>query len=206
MNLKRALAATLLAGTVSLTGGGTAHAENFFKMLFQGSDNFRPQASGPGSSLPQKYQRQRVRYNTNEKPGTIIIHSDEKFLYLVEGNGKAMRYGVGVGREGFGWKGNVTIGRKAEWPGWTPPASMRARERAKGRILPAYMEGGPKNPLGARAMYLYRGGKDTIFRIHGTSEPWTIGHNVSSGCIRLVNADVSDLYSRVPIGTKVVVR
>jgi lipoprotein-anchoring transpeptidase ErfK/SrfK len=206
MNLRRAFAAVLLAGAVSLTGGGSAHAENFFKMLFQGSDNFGPKVSGPGASVPSKYKRQRVRYETNEKPGTIVIHSNEKFLYLVEGNGRAMRYGVGVGREGFGWKGNVTIGRKAEWPGWTPPASMRARERAKGRILPAYMEGGPKNPLGARAMYLYRGGKDTIFRIHGTSEPWTIGHNVSSGCIRLVNADVSDLYSRVPVGTKVVVR
>jgi lipoprotein-anchoring transpeptidase ErfK/SrfK len=206
MNLRRAFAATLLAGAVTLTAGGSAHAENFFKLLFQGSDNFRPQASGPGASIPYKYQRQRVRYNTNERPGTIVIHSDEKFLYLVEGNGKAIRYGVGVGREGFGWRGNVTIGRKAEWPGWTPPASMIARERKKGRILPAYMEGGPKNPLGARAMYLYRGGKDTIFRIHGTSEPWTIGHNVSSGCIRMVNADVSDLYSRVPVGTKVVVR
>ena len=206
MNLKRALAASLIAGAVSLTTGGSAQAENFFQKIFRPSDNFGVRASGPGASLPSKYQRQRVRYNTSEKPGTIIIHSNEKYLYLVEGNGKALRYGVGVGREGFGWQGNVKIGRKAEWPGWTPPASMRARERAKGRILPAYMEGGPKNPLGARAMYLYKGGNDTLFRIHGTSEPWTIGHTVSSGCIRMVTADVSDLYSRVPVGTKVVVR
>lgn len=206
MNFRRVIAASLLAGAMSLTAGSGAHAQNFFQKLFQGSDNFGPRVAGPGAPLPYKYQKQRVRFATNEKPGTIIIDSDEKFLYLVEGNGKALRYGVGVGREGFGWRGDVKIGRKAEWPGWTPPAEMIRRERKKGRILPAYMEGGPQNPLGARAMYLYRGGNDTIFRIHGTSEPWTIGHNVSSGCIRMVNADVSDLYSRVPVGTKVVVR
>ncbi|WEK52277.1 MAG: L,D-transpeptidase [Candidatus Kaistia colombiensis] len=206
MNFRRVVAASLLAGAVSLTASGSANAENFFQKLFQGSDNFGPRVAGPGAALPYKYQRQRVRFATNEKPGTIIIDSGDKFLYLVEGNGKALRYGVGVGRDGFGWQGNVKIGRKAEWPGWTPPPEMIRRERKKGRILPAYMEGGPKNPLGARAMYLYRGGQDTIFRIHGTSEPWTIGQNVSSGCIRMVNADVSDLYSRVPVGTKVVVQ
>ena len=116
-----------------MTAGGSAHAQNFFQKLFQPSDNFR--ATGPGAPLPYKYQKQRVRFATNEKPGTIIIDSNEKFLYLVEGNGKALRYGVGVGRDGFGWQGNVKIGRKAEWPGWTPPPEMIRRERKKGRII-----------------------------------------------------------------------
>ncbi|MCX5512477.1 L,D-transpeptidase [Kaistia algarum] len=203
MKIGRVLSGMLLAAAMTMPSQH-ANAENFLKLLFQGNGDFQP--SGPGVSLQSKYQRQRVNYGTNEKPGTIVIDTDQKFLYLVEGNGKAMRYGVGVGREGFGWNGTVKIGRKAEWPTWTPPPEMRARERKKGRILPVSMEGGPQNPLGARAMYLYDGGRDTMFRIHGTSEPWTIGHNVSSGCIRMVNADVSDLYSRAPIGTKVIVR
>jgi len=204
MKIGRILGSALVASAL-MTTSEAAHAENFFKLLFQGNGTFQP--AGPGvSSLPSQYQRQRVRFPTNEKPGTIIIDANNKFLYLVEGNGTAMRYGVGVGREGFGWHGTVKIGRKAEWPTWTPPPEMRARERKKGRILPVSMEGGPQNPLGARAMYLYDGGRDTMYRIHGTSEPWTIGHNVSSGCIRMVNADVSDLYERAPVGTKVVVR
>ena len=136
----------------------------------------------------------------SEKPGTIIINSRQHFLYYVLGDGKAVRYGIGVGREGFGWKGTVSVGRKAEWPTWTPPPEMVAREKARGRILPASMKGGPNNPLGARALYLYRGGNDTMYRIHGTSEPWTIGLNVSSGCIRMVNKDVVDLYNRAKVG------
>jgi lipoprotein-anchoring transpeptidase ErfK/SrfK len=151
------------------------------------------------------FMRKQVRIQTNEAPGTIIVDSQRKYLYFVEGAGMATRYGVGVGKEGFGWSGTMKVGRKAEWPGWTPPASMIKRERAKGRILPAYMEGGPANPLGARAMYLYRGGNDSLFRIHGTNQPWTIGQNMSSGCIRMMNEDVEHLYSRVPKGTKVVV-
>ncbi|MCY0093897.1 L,D-transpeptidase [Hoeflea ulvae] len=152
-----------------------------------------------------KYWRKKVRLNTNEKPGTIIIDTNTKYLYFVEGNNRATRYGVGVGREGFGWSGTVKVGRKAEWPGWTPPATMIARERKKGRNLPAYMKGGPNNPLGARALYLYKGGRDTIFRIHGTNQPWTIGQNMSSGCIRMMNEDVEHLYSRAGIGSKVIV-
>ncbi|MBB3936811.1 L,D-transpeptidase [Aureimonas phyllosphaerae] len=152
-----------------------------------------------------RFARQSVRIATKEKPGTIVIDTDRKFLYFVEGNGMATRYGVGVGKEGFSWGGTMSIGRKAEWPGWTPPAAMRVREKAKGRILPAYMPGGPENPLGARAMYLYRGGGDSMFRIHGTNQPWTIGLNMSSGCIRMMNDDVAHLYERAKRGTKVVV-
>jgi lipoprotein-anchoring transpeptidase ErfK/SrfK len=142
-----------------------------------------------------------VNYDTVQRPGTIVIDTRQRYLYLVLEDGKAQRYGVGVGREGFGWSGTVRIGRKAEWPRWTPPAAMRKRQP----YLPASMEGGPSNPLGARAMYLYDGGRDTLFRIHGSNEPWTIGHAVSSGCFRMRNEDVIELYSRVGVGTKVVV-
>ncbi|WP_182086786.1 L,D-transpeptidase [Aureimonas sp. ME7] len=152
-----------------------------------------------------RFMRQSVRIATKEKPGTIVIDTDRKFLYFVEAGGTATRYGVGVGKDGFSWGGTMSVGRKAEWPGWTPPAAMRAREKAKGRILPAYMAGGPDNPLGARAMYLYRGGGDSMFRIHGTNQPWTIGQNMSSGCIRMMNEDVTHLYERAGKGTKVVV-
>lgn len=152
-----------------------------------------------------KYRRAQVKIATNEAPGTIIVDSRNKYLYFVEGRGMATRYGVGVGKEGFGWSGAMKVGRKAEWPSWTPPKPMIVRERAKGNIIPPFMEGGPGNPLGARAMYLYRGGKDSLFRIHGTNQPWTIGHNMSSGCIRMMNQDVEHLYSRVPSGTRVIV-
>src|SRR5690242_19782837 len=148
--------------------------------------------------LPPQYQRQMVLYRTSEPPGTIIVHTSERFLYLVQGNGRAMRYGIGVGREGFQWQGLLKISRKQEWPDWTPPPEMIARQP----YLPRFMAGGPGNPLGARALYL--GG--TVYRIHGTNQPQTIGSAVSSGCFRLVNNDVIDLYERVPVGTKVVVR
>jgi len=155
--------------------------------------------------LPAKFKRRGVIVATREAPGTIIIDTNNKFLYHIEGRNRATRYGVGVGRDGFGWSGVVNVGAKKEWPTWTPPAEMRARERAAGRILPVSMEGGPDNPLGARAMYLYKGGRDTIYRIHGTNQPWTIGLNLSSGCIRMMNKDVEHLYSKVGIGTKVIV-
>lgn len=152
-----------------------------------------------------EFMRKKVRLKTNEKPGTIIIDTSTKYLYYVEGNDRATRYGVGVGREGFGWSGIVKVGRKAEWPDWRPPASMIARERRNGRNIPTYVKGGPNNPLGARAMYLYKGGRDTIFRIHGTNQPWTIGLNMSSGCIRMMNEDVKHLYERADVGSKVIV-
>jgi len=144
------------------------------------------------------YRRQLVFFRTTDAPGTIEIHTAERFLYLVLGNNRALRYGIGVGREGFQWSGLVTIVRKAEWPDWTPPPEMIARQP----YLPRFMAGGPGNPLGARAMYL--GG--TVYRIHGTNQPETIGQSVSSGCFRLANGDVVDLYSRANVGTKVIVR
>ncbi len=153
----------------------------------------------PGPArLPPAYQRQAVFYRTTEQPGTIIVVTSERFLYLVQGNNRALRYGIGVGRDGFQWSGLLKITRKAEWPDWTPPAEMIARQP----YLPRFMAGGPGNPLGARALYL----GTTVYRIHGTNQPQTIGHAVSSGCFRLVNNDVIDLYDRVPVGTKVVVR
>jgi len=147
--------------------------------------------------LPARLRRQVVSYATREAPGTIIIDTPNTYLYLVMGNGQAMRYGIGVGRDGFTWSGIQSIAKKAEWPDWVPPPEMIQRQP----YLPRHMAGGPGNPLGARAMYL--GG--TVYRIHGTNAPATIGTHVSSGCIRLTNEDVSDLYSRVNVGTKVVV-
>ncbi|MEM9104733.1 MAG: L,D-transpeptidase [Pseudomonadota bacterium] len=142
-----------------------------------------------------------VSYETKYKPGTIIIDTPNRFLYLVLPDGKARRYGVGVGKPGFEWAGTHNITRKAQWPDWRPPAQMIAREKKKGRILPTFMAGGPANPLGARALYL----GSTLYRIHGTNQPWTIGGAVSSGCIRMRNEDVVELYERVGTGTKVIV-
>jgi lipoprotein-anchoring transpeptidase ErfK/SrfK len=144
-----------------------------------------------------RFEKQLVDYSGREGTGTIIVDTPNKFLYLVEGNGKALRYGIGVGRPGFTWSGVKAITAKREWPDWTPPAEMIARRPD----LPRHMEGGPENPLGARAMYL----GSSLYRIHGSNEPWTIGTNVSSGCIRMRNEDVIDLYGRVNVGTKVVV-
>lgn len=167
--------------------------------------SYYPEEVSKNRIAPFKYRRQTVTYKTSQKPGTIVIDTRKHFLYYVLGNDRAVRYGVGVGRDGFGWNGTVTVGRKAEWPTWTPPPEMIERERQRGRVLPAQMKGGIRNPLGARALYLYKNGHDTIYRIHGTSEPWTIGLNVSSGCIRLLNKDVVDLYNRTKVGAKVVV-
>lgn len=155
--------------------------------------------------VPSKFQRTKVRFRTNEPAGTIIVNTNTKFLYFVQGNGRAIRYGVGVGRQGFGWSGVMHVGRKQEWPSWTPPKEMVVRERRYGHNIPLFMRGGPNNPLGARALYLYRNGHDSMFRIHGTNQPWSIGKNMSSGCIRMMNANVKDLYSRASVGTKVVV-
>jgi lipoprotein-anchoring transpeptidase ErfK/SrfK len=146
-------------------------------------------------------RRQTVRYDSSYGAGTIVVNTTERRLYYTLGNGKAIKYGVGVGRDGFTWSGTHKVTRKAEWPGWTPPATMIRREAAKGRKLPAFMPGGPENPLGARALYI----GSTIYRIHGTNQPWTIGQAMSSGCIRMANEDVQHLYEQAGIGTKVVV-
>jgi lipoprotein-anchoring transpeptidase ErfK/SrfK len=151
--------------------------------------------------IDPQYLPQMVDYETKYKPGTIVIDTVNRFLYLVMENGKARRYGVGVGKPGFEWAGEHKVTRKAEWPDWHPPKEMIAREAAKGHYLPAHMPGGEANPLGARAMYL----GSTLYRIHGTNAPWTIGYGVSSGCIRMRNQDVVDLYERVKVGTRVIV-
>ena len=156
------------------------------------------------------YRRKVVQYAIRETPGTIVINPSEHFLYLVEEGGRALRYGVGVGGEGFAWSGVATVHSKQEWPDWYPTNDYLQRQPAVRPNLNELQSGlgmvaGPANPLGARALYLWQGNKDTLYRIHGTNEPWTIGKNVSSGCIRLTNEDVIDLYDRTPVGTKVVV-
>jgi lipoprotein-anchoring transpeptidase ErfK/SrfK len=148
-------------------------------------------------AVDPKYQRQIVTYDGKERPGTVVIDTPNRFLYLVQEGGKAMRYGIGVGRPGFTWAGVKTVSMKKEWPDWRPPAEMLKRRPD----LPRYMPGGADNPLGARAMYL----GSSLYRIHGSNEPWTIGQAVSSGCIRMRNEDVTDLYERVKVGTRVVV-
>ena len=196
---RAAAAAVVVAAATSFAT--SAFASPFFPF---GPPNQAPVAQMPAyeatdesAELPARFKRQIVDYRTSEQPGTIVIDTPNTYLYLVLGNGKAMRYGIGVGREGFTWSGTQTISKKAEWPDWTPPAEMLERQP----YLPRFMAGGPGNPLGARAMYLGA----SVYRIHGTNDPSTIGHRVSSGCIRLTNDDVADLYSRVNLGTKVVV-
>ncbi|QBR70606.1 L,D-transpeptidase [Beijerinckiaceae bacterium] len=162
------------------------------------------------SQINSAFLRKNVAYVTKEAPGTIVIDHGNHFLYHVEKGGRATRYGVGVGREGFGWAGDATINSKQEWPDWYPPKEMlERRPDLMNKMVELQsgigMHGGPTNPLGARAMYLWHGKQDTLFRIHGTNEPWTVGQNFSSGCIRMINQDVMDLYQRTPVGTTVVV-
>ena len=180
-------------------GGG------FLEALLTGGAPQQPQTAISGASEPAdvkaepepQFRRQEVDYTGPEAAGTIVVDTPERFLFLVEPHGKALRYGIGVGRPGFEWAGVKRISRKSEWPDWTPPAQMLLRRPD----LPRHMAGGPENPLGARALYL----GSSLYRIHGTNEPSTIGHNVSSGCIRMMNEDVIDLYDRVPVGATVVV-
>lgn len=164
------------------------------QMIYQ-----QQEAAGDPTQRPfdPKYEKQMVEYHGKEGAGTIVVDTPNKFLYLVQGEGRALRYGIGVGKPGFTWSGIKTVSAKKEWPAWTPPPEMLARRPD----LPRHMEGGPENPLGARAMYL----GSSLYRIHGSNEPWTIGTNVSSGCIRMRNQDVIDLYGRVNVGAKVVV-
>jgi lipoprotein-anchoring transpeptidase ErfK/SrfK len=190
----------LAIGTVAFSASAVAAPLPLFPFFLQPQTEAAPppvQYEGRSVEMPARLRRQVVSYSTREAPGTIIIDTPNTYLYYVLGNGQAMRYGIGVGREGFTWSGTQTITKKAEWPDWTPPPEMIARQP----YLPRHMAGGPGNPLGARAMYL--GG--SIYRIHGTNAPETIGTRVSSGCLRLTNQDVIDLYSRVNVGTKVIV-
>jgi lipoprotein-anchoring transpeptidase ErfK/SrfK len=156
-----------------------------------------PQLEPPGTAIDPQFMRQEVEYRGEETPGTIVVDTPQHFLYLVEPNGKALRYGIGVGRPGFTWSGSHVVTSKKEWPDWVPPPEMLTRRPD----LPHFMAGGPSNPLGARAMYL----GSTLYRIHGSNEPWTIGQNVSSGCIRMRNVDIIDLYERVKLGARVIV-
>ena len=155
--------------------------------------------------VPSRYRRKIVAYHGGERPGTIVVDTASRYLYLIQPGGKAIRYGIGVGRQGFSWSGGAIIRRKAKWPRWTPPAEMVARDSYAAKWKDG-MPGGPTNPLGARALYLFQGDVDTLYRIHGTYQAESIGKAVSSGCIRLLNADVADLYERVGIGTPVIVR
>jgi lipoprotein-anchoring transpeptidase ErfK/SrfK len=201
-----ALAATILCSAQASAGPLAMNDPNFpFGSLFQQvvrepAPQAMPEESvteEPAGVVQERFRRQLVNYNTGEAPGTIVIDTPNTYLYLVLGNGRAIRYGIGVGRDGFTWAGTQSIARKQEWPDWHPPVAMIARQP----YLPRFMAGGPGNPLGARAMYL----GNTEYRIHGTNAPSTIGQRVSSGCIRLTNEDVSDLFNRVTVGTKVVV-
>lgn len=195
------ISAAVIALGMSL-GASVASAQDSAGAYFAQERHVRMAAfedmSRPQRAIPQA-TRALVQDPTRAAPGSITVDTKNRYLYLSLGNGEAIRYGIGVGRAGFEWSGSAQIGRKAEWPSWTPPAAMLKRRPD----LPKFMEGGLDNPLGARAMYLYNGKKDTMFRIHGTNEPDTIGQAVSSGCIRMMNDDVADLYSRVKVGTQV---
>ena len=191
--MTRVLALLFVAGTM-LAAAGQAQAQGFdLRDILGGGPNFQ---SGGGGSSP--IQRATVNFSGNYAPGTIFISTSERRLYLVLGNGQALRYGIGVGRDGFRWSGIHRITAKKEWPSWTPPSQMLARRPD----LPRHMAGGIDNPLGARAMYL----GPTLYRIHGSNEPETIGQAVSSGCFRMTNDDVTDLYGRVGVGTTVIVK
>ena len=210
----------VLAGLLSMgVATGAVAAQSLFGLPLtlpgaasapQASPTYLPPDADPNYSTPGGYDedddmarttRKQDRHPTAEPPGTLTIHTHERKLYLSLGGGRALQYGIGVGRQGFAWKGKAEIGRKAFWPGWTPPPEMIDRQP----YLPRHMDGGMENPLGARALYLFEANKDTLFRIHGTNEPNSIGKAVSSGCIRMMDADVIDLYGRVAKGTPVVV-
>jgi hypothetical protein len=195
-----------MASAVEAASRGSQQCGNFLECLFGGLNNNSGSRSGgsigSGGGNYGPSTRQLVSFSEQHAPGTIIVDTSERNLYLVQGGGKAYKYRVGVGRQGFQWSGTSRIGRKAEWPTWTPPKTMIEREKKKGVILPARMEGGPNNPLGARALYI----SGTLYRLHGTNNPASIGGAVSSGCIRLTNTDIIDLYERAKVGAKVIVR
>jgi lipoprotein-anchoring transpeptidase ErfK/SrfK len=199
-----AAAGSALLGACTTGSIGPLAYSNPGGTLVPNTDEKFPVAPVNMSTIPAQYHRRVVRNPTGEPPGTIVVDPGQRYLYLVMDDGQAMRYGIGVGRQGFSWSGEATVQRKQKWPSWHPPVEMQARDE-RARQWKDGMPGGPDNPLGARALYLYQGGRDTLYRIHGTNEPRSIGKAVSSGCIRMLNADVIDLYERVPTGTRVVV-
>jgi lipoprotein-anchoring transpeptidase ErfK/SrfK len=208
MRMANAERSNMGGGFIEFLFGGAASQGQATQQqpIYQQQPSYEPQQSSPQEQeasepaqrpLDPKYEKQVVEYHGKEGAGTIVIDTPNKFLFLVQGDGKALRYGIGVGRPGFTWSGVKAISAKKEWPDWTPPPEMLVRRPD----LPRHMQGGPENPLGARAMYL----GSSLYRIHGSNEPWTIGTNVSSGCIRMRNDDVIDLYSRVNVGARVIV-
>ena len=205
LNSRAAGFGALAIGMIAFSASATASPLQLFPFIMTPPAQSAPppvlstpsEDQGATVETPARLKRQIVSYPTREAPGTIVIDTPNTYLYYVLGGGQAVRYGIGVGRDGFTWSGTQSVTKKAEWPDWTPPPEMIARQP----YLPRHMAGGPGNPLGARAMYL--GG--TVYRIHGTNAPETIGTHVSSGCIRLTNEDVADLYSRVNVGTRVIV-
>ncbi|MGB5212376.1 MAG: L,D-transpeptidase [Anderseniella sp.] len=194
MQARTILSAVAIAAATVSFDAGAANAESRTGSVY---NNVKYNFGSNTWKMDSKFLPAEVSYSTSEKPGTIIISTRKKYLYVVQEGGKAKRFGIGVGRRGFRWSGEEKVSRKAEWPAWHPPAEMREREPH----LPVRMEGGEDNPLGARALYL----GNTLYRIHGTHQPWTIGESVSSGCIRLRNEDVISLYDMVKVGAKVIV-
>lgn len=216
---RRGVVTGLLALSVAGCAGGTNRFDTAGQSPYQASGRYGARAAALYGARPNepypipavdvrrinpRYLRQRVEYYSEEPPGTIIVDTDQRFLYLVMPAGEAMRYGIGIGRQGFSWNGRARVGDKQEWPKWFPPKEMREREPELEQYAGG-MEPGLQNPLGARALYLYQGKKDTLYRLHGTSEVDSIGRAVSSGCIRLLHQDIIDLHRRVPIGAEVVV-
>lgn len=206
MKLKSLFVAAAVAVSAGLAGCTTDRSINLFTSDYGAVTDAGYQLPRiPINRVPRQYHRQVVSFETNEKPGTIIVDTGEKFLYFVMEDGKAMRYGIGVGREGFEWAGTARVAMKREWPTWTPPAPMIRRQPELAKWAGG-MPPGVTNPLGARALYLFRGGSDTGYRLHGTPEWNSIGKAMSSGCIRLLNQDILDLYNRAEVGAKVIVK
>ncbi len=198
------LTAALFLGSV-LAGCSTVGGPFYTASYSSVSDAGYTIPAIPSEKIPTQYRRQIVKYSTDEKPGTIIVDTREKYLYFIMPGGKAMRYGIGVGRQGFEWSGTARVAMKREWPTWTPPSAMIKRQPELAKYRNG-MDPGLRNPLGARALYLFNKGGDTGYRLHGTPEWWSIGKAMSSGCIRLMNQDIIDLYDRVEQGAKVVVK
>jgi lipoprotein-anchoring transpeptidase ErfK/SrfK len=204
---------TFIAGLLACGAGGgaqAAQAPDDVRALYGPVDDKFPVPAVNLSRVGPSFLRAKVSYASREPAGTVVIDPKRHYLYLINGDGTAMRYGVGVGRQGFAWAGTATINSKQAWPDWYPPKEMLERQPDLMRAMKTLqsgigMPGGPRNPLGARAMYLWQNNKDTLYRIHGTTEPWTIGTNASSGCIRMINQDAIDLFNRVPVGAKVMV-